>query len=58
MCDWTKGQLDMLKEYNFNTVVACIHSLDRDVVKQQKRRAPNYDDVIFDQLFLCDTFAL
>ena len=34
MCDWTKGQLDVVSEYNFNTVIACVQSFDREVVKQ------------------------
>ena len=58
MCDWTKGQLDMLKEYNFNTVVACVQSLDRDVVKQQKRRAPKNDDVIFEFIDYANSLGL
>ena len=35
-----KEQLDVISEYNFNTVVACVQSFDGEVVKQQKRRAP------------------
>ena len=42
-----KEQLDVLSEYNFNTVIACVQSFDREIVKQQKRRAPKNDDVIF-----------
>ena len=48
MADWTKKQLDVVSEYNFNTVIACVQSFDREVVKQQKRRAPKNDDVIFE----------
>ena len=47
MADWTESQLDVVSEYKFNTVIACVQSLDREVVKQQKRRAPKNDDVIF-----------
>ena len=43
-----KEQLNVLEEYNFNTVIACVQSFDREVVKQQKRRAPKNDDVIFE----------
>ena len=50
MADWTKEQLDVVSEYNFNTVVACVQSFDREVVKQQKRRAPKNDDVIYNFL--------
>jgi len=48
MADWTKKQLDVVSEYNFNTVIACVQSFDREVVKQQKRRSPKNDDVIFE----------
>jgi hypothetical protein len=58
MCDWTKEQLDMLKEYNFNTVVACVQSFDRDIVKQQKRRAPKNDDVIFEFIDYANSLGL
>ena len=58
MCDWTKGQLDMLKEYNFNTVIACVQSFDRDIVKQQKRRAPKNDDVIFEFIDYANSLGL
>ena len=50
MADWTKEQLDVVSEYNFNTVIACVQSFDREVVKQQKRRAPKNDDVIYNFL--------
>ena len=50
MADWTKKQLDVVSEYNFNTVIACVQSFDREVVKQQKRRAPKNDDVIYNFL--------
>jgi len=50
MCDWTKEQLDVVSEYNFNTVIACVQSFDREVVKQQKRRAPKNNDVIYNFL--------
>ena len=43
-------QLDVISEYNFNTVIACVQSFDREVVKQQKRRAPKNDDVIYNFL--------
>jgi len=50
MADWTKKQLDVVSEYNFNTVIACVQSFDREVVKQQKRRAPKNDDIIYNFL--------
>jgi len=50
MADWTKEQLNVVSEYSFNTVVACVQSFDREVVKQQKRRAPKNDDVIYNFL--------
>ena len=58
MCDWTKEQLDMVNEYNFNTVIACVQSFDREVVKQQKRRAPKNDDVIYNFLDHANTLGL
>ena len=45
-----KEQLDVVSEYNFNTVIACVQSFDREVVKQQKRRAPKNNDVIYNFL--------
>ena len=50
MADWTKKQLDVVSEYNFNTVIACVQSFDKEVVKQQKRRAPKNDDIIYNFL--------
>ena len=58
MCDWTKEKLDVLKEYNFNTVIACVQSFDREIVKQQKRRAPKNDDVIFNFLDYANSLGL
>ena len=58
MVDWTKEQLDVISEYNFNTVVACVQSFDREVVKQQKRRAPKNDDVIYNFLDHANTLGL
>ena len=58
MADWTKEQLDVVSEYNFNTVIACVQSFDRDVVKQQKRRAPKNDDVIYNFLDYANTLGL
>ena len=53
-----KEQLDVISEYNFNTVVACVQSFDREVVKQQKRRAPKNDDVIYNFLDHANTLGL
>ena len=58
MCDWTKEQLNVVSEYNFNTVIACVQSFDREVVKQQKRRAPKNDDVIYNFLDHANTLGL
>ena len=58
MADWTEEQLDVVKEYNFNTVVACVQSFDREVVKQQKRRAPKNDDVIFNFIDYANSLGL
>ncbi len=53
-----KEQLDVISEYNFNTVVACVQSFDREVVKQQKRRAPKNDDVIYNFLDHANSLGL
>ena len=58
MADWTKEQLDVVSEYNFNTVIACVQSFDREVVKQQKRRAPKNDDVIYNFLDYANSLGL
>ncbi len=58
MADWTKEQLDVVSEYNFNTVIACVQSFDREVVKQQKRRAPKNDDVIYNFLDYANSLRL
>ena len=58
ICDWNKEQLDILKEYNFNTVIACVQSFDRDVVKQQKRRVPKNDDVHFEFIRYANSLGL
>ena len=53
-----KEQLDVLSEYNFNTVIACVQSFDREIVKQQKRRAPKNDDVIFEFIDYANSLGL
>ena len=58
MADWTKEQLDVVSEYNFNTVIACVQSFDREVVKQQKRRAPKNDDIIFEFIDYANSLGL
>jgi hypothetical protein len=53
-----KEQLDVISEYNFNTVIACVQSFDREVVKQQKRRVPKNDDVIYNFLDYANSLGL
>jgi len=48
MCDWNKEQLDVLKEYNFKTVVACVQTFDNIVLRKQGRRRPKTDKSIYD----------
>jgi len=48
MCDWTKKKLDILKEYNFNTVIACIQTFDSVTLKKQGRRVPKNINSILD----------
>ena len=48
MCDWSKEQLDVLKEYNFKTVVACVQTFDNIVLRKQGRRRPKTDKAIYD----------
>jgi len=40
VCDWNKEQLDVLREYNFNNVMVCVQTFDRDALKKYKRRVP------------------
>ncbi len=40
VCDWNKEQLDTLREYNFNIVIVCVQTFDRDALKKYKRRVP------------------
>ena len=40
MCDWTEEKLDIVKKYNFNTVIACVQTFDNPVLRQQGRRRP------------------
>ncbi len=40
VCDWSKEQLDTLREYNFNIVIVCVQTFDRDALKKYKRRVP------------------
>ena len=58
MADWNNEQLDVVKEYNFNTVVACVQSFDKEVVKQQKRRTPKNDTIIFDFIDYANSLGL
>ncbi len=58
ICDWNKEQLDILREYNFNTVIACVQSFDRDIVKQQKRRVPKNDEAHFEFIRYANSLGL
>jgi hypothetical protein len=46
MVDWTEEKLDIIKEFNFNTVVACVQTFDSKKLRQQKRRVPRDDKSI------------
>jgi len=50
VCDWNKEQLDVLKEYNFNIVVVCIQTFDREALKKYKRRVPKDIDVVTEHI--------
>ena len=58
VCDWNKEQLDVLKEYNFNIVIACIQTFDRDTLKKFKRRVPKSIDVVCEHIRYANSLGL
>ena len=48
LCDWNKEQLNVLKEYSFNTVIACVQTFDNDTLKKTQRRIPKTPEQIYE----------
>ena len=58
VCDWSKEQLDVLREYNFNIVVVCVQTFDRDALKKYKRRVPKDIDVVCEHIQYANSIGL
>ena len=58
VCDWTKEQLDVLKEYNFNIVIVCVQTFDREALKKYKRRVPKDTDVVCEHIRYANSIGL
>lgn len=58
MVDWTEEKLDILKEYNFNTVIACVQTFDNKLLRQQKRRVPRDNESIGNFIKYADSIGL
>ena len=58
MRDWSREQLDVLKEYNFNTVIACVQTFDTDILRAQGRRIPKKEQDIFDFIDYANSIGL
>ena len=58
MCDWTREQLDTLKEYNFNTVIACVQTFDNEILKKQGRRRPKSPEIIYEFIEYANSLGL
>ena len=58
LCDWNKEQLNILKEYNFNTVIACVQTFDSNTLKKYKRRTPKTPERINDFIKYANSLGL
>jgi len=58
VCDWNKEQLDVLKEYNFNIVIVCVQTFDRDALKKYKRRVPKSTDVVCEHIRYANSIGI
>ena len=58
VCDWNKEQLDVLREYNFNIVIVCIQTFDREALKKYKRRVPKNTDVVCEHIQYAHSLGL
>ena len=58
MCDWTREQLDVLKEYNFNTVIACVQTFDNEMLRKEGRRRPKSPEVIYEFIEYANSIGL
>tara|TARA_B100000029_G_scaffold17533_1_gene17952 strand:+ start:819 stop:2141 length:1323 start_codon:yes stop_codon:yes gene_type:complete len=58
VCDWSKEQLDVLREYNFNIVVVCVQTFDSETLKKQKRRVPKSIDEVCENIRYANSIGL
>ena len=58
VCDWNREQLDVLREYNFNIVIVCVQTFDRDALKKYKRRVPKSTDVVCEHIRYANSIGL
>ncbi len=58
LCDWSEEKLNTIKEYSFNTVVACVQTFDSDILKKQKRRVPKTPEKIYDFIKYANSLGL
>jgi hypothetical protein len=58
VCDWNKEQLDVLREYNFNIVIVCVQTFDREALKKYKRRVPKDIDIVCEHIRYANSIGL
>ncbi len=58
VCDWNKEQLDVLREYNFNIVIVCVQTFDRDDLKKYKRRVPKSTAIVCEHIRYANSIGL
>ena len=58
VADWSKEQLDVLAEYNFTNVVACIQTFDSDILKKQHRRRPKSIEDVYEKIQYANSLGL
>tara|TARA_B100000953_G_scaffold298971_1_gene297355 strand:+ start:117 stop:1259 length:1143 start_codon:yes stop_codon:yes gene_type:complete len=58
VCDWSKEQLDVLREYNFNIVVVCVQTFDSTTLKKLKRRVPKSIDGVCELIRYAESIGL
>jgi hypothetical protein len=58
VADWSKEQLDVLAEYNFTNVVACVQTFDSDILKKQHRRRPKSIEDVYEKIQYANSLGL
>jgi len=58
VCDWNREQLDVLREYNFNNVMVCVQTFDRDALKKYKRRVPKDTAIVCEHIRYANSIGL